>query len=98
MPSVSLVSWKTPQFQPAVLSVPDIVGTETDRRPSSPPWNLQTPNQHNRKFCSVPCVAITETYTYLLLDLFKVTTEYLNDGVTAQEKGGGEREKGVGQG
>ena len=34
----------------------------------------------------VPCVSCTATTTYLIFSLFKSATEYLNAGVTAQEK------------
>ena len=40
----------------------------------------------------VPCVVSMETSIYLLLALFKGVTEYLDAGVMAQEKGGGEAE------
>ena len=37
---------------------------------------------------AVPCVVSTENSTYRLLALFKYATEYLDSGVTEQEKGG----------
>ena len=45
----------------------------------------------------VPCVASISTSTYLLISLVKGATEYLDDGVTAREKGK-KRERGVGRG
>ena len=44
----------------------------------------------------VPCVASTLTSTYLILALVEGATEYLDVGVTAQEKGGdkGKRARG----
>ena len=44
----------------------------------------------------VPCVSCTATTTYLIFSLFKSATEYLNAGVTAQEKGWEEKGKGRG--
>ena len=47
---------------------------------------------------SVPCVASTETSTYLLLALVKGATDYPDYAVTVQEKGWGGGVKGRGAG